>query len=478
MSTSPKPPSEPTFVVREGADGTPHWEAKWRFDGQQIKRRIHRGAAWAVRDDAGRWVAALGRAARGTLSRDRAAVLDAALVSEVTAERVAERAAAERGSDRAPELRRVSSEWLDWLARVKGAKPATLRDYACLLKEPGTPHKRGKGTAPGRIIGAFGDRDMRDVKAQEVEAFLAGLEKDGMTLRNVNKHRQVLSTIWNYAGRHDTYELDANPAAQTEKRREPLPAVLEYYEPHEVELLAQTIASGRWRSSTLNHSDDEIEMQAIDDARDAEAFRLLLFSGLRLGELRALRWGSVDVEGRALFVWSGFSAGEEVDPKGRARRWTPLATEAVLALERHRGRSGTEFTSDKDFVFCGRFGEALDDSAFRRRYKAAREKAGLREVKLHGLRHAAGSIFARKATGVEVRDFLGHAKLSTTDRHVSARMSPEALARLDEAFASPRGRLASSGPLSNGPARSGAGRSCGYASCQGYMSSPVRSLSR
>lgn len=40
---------------------------------------------------------------------------------------------------------------------------------------------------------------------------------------------------------------------------------------------------------------------------------------------------------------------------------------------------------------------------------------GLRPIKLHGLRHAAGSLLARHGTSVEVRDFMGHAKLTTTD---------------------------------------------------------------
>lgn len=42
----------------------------------------------------------------------------------------------------------------------------------------------------------------------------------------------------------------------------------------------------------------------------------------------------------------------------------------------------------------------VDDSALRRRYKAAREMAKLRDVKLHGLRHAAGSIYARQAAAL------------------------------------------------------------------------------
>jgi integrase len=70
----------------------------------------------------------------------------------------------------------------------------------------------------------------------------------------------------------------------------------------------------------------------------------------------------------------------------------------------------------------------------RRRYYKACEQAKLRPVRLHGLRHAAGSLVARTNDAVFVRDFLGHTKLSTTDRYLSAKLRPEEYARLDSAF--------------------------------------------
>ena len=79
-------------------------------------------------------------------------------------------------------------------------------------------------------------------------------------------------------------------------------------------------------------------------------------------------------------------------------------------------------------MVCNRLGRRLDGSALRRRYKLAADAASLRPVKLHGLRHAAGSILARVADPVFVRDYLGHAKLSTADRYVSAKHRPEDLA--------------------------------------------------
>jgi site-specific recombinase XerC len=104
----------------------------------------------------------------------------------------------------------------------------------------------------------------------------------------------------------------------------------------------------------------------------------------------------------------------------------------VHALARLCARG--DFTTRDDLVFCGRLGEHLDDSALRRRYHAARRAAGLRHVKLHGLRHGAGSLITRETDAVFVQHFLGHAKLSTTERYMHAKARREDVERLNRAF--------------------------------------------
>jgi integrase len=144
----------------------------------------------------------------------------------------------------------------------------------------------------------------------------------------------------------------------------------------------------------------------------------------------------VDLAARSLLVRRTVFAGIETEPKGRQSRYVPLADPALAALARIGMRS--DFTSPNDYVVCGRIGRRLDDSALRRRYHRACEMAGLRRVKLHGLRHAAGSILARTADPVFVRDYLGHSKLSTTtDRYVGAKHRPEDFERLNRAFRAP-----------------------------------------
>ena len=235
--------------------------------------------------------------------------------------------------------------------------------------------------------------------------------------------------MFQYACRDDAYDLPANPVTGTDKRREPPPAALDYYEAHEVEALAGTTAAGAHRSGVRDAATRRL------DALDADFFRVLHYTGLRLGVALALRWDDVDLAARTLTVRRSVSADVEDVPKGRRYRIVPLARPVLDAFARLAERG--EFTSPDDYVFCNVWGRRLDGSAVRRRYKLACAAAGLRPLTLHGLRHAAGSIVARTSDPVFVRDFLGHAKLTTTDRYVAAKFRPEEYARLDAAFAPP-----------------------------------------
>jgi hypothetical protein len=59
------------------------------------------------------------------------------------------------------------------------------------------------------------------------DAGAPSLDAEGLTARNVNKHRQLLAVMFNYGCRSDTYALPANPAAGTNKRLEGPPAALD-----------------------------------------------------------------------------------------------------------------------------------------------------------------------------------------------------------------------------------------------------------
>ena len=422
---------------RDGVGGRTFCDAQWRYRteagaGWRFKRRTL-GLAWMESDGAGGWRKRKGRCPVGWLDERSANVAAVGVMREHAHEVTRELEHARDVAEHKVTVRELGAEWLCWLEEVRGAKPATITDYAFLLREPGRSYRRGTRASAGRIIGAFGDRPAAEVTTTEVSAFLRSLDREGLRPRNVNKHRQVLAAIFTYACRADTYALAVNPVSGTDKRREDPPAALDYYEVEEVEALARCCEQGHHRADKPATDPGEIAARAAEDRRDADAFRLLFYTGLRLGEVLTLRWEDVDLQDRLLLVRRGLSAGQETLPKGRRHRFVPLPFPAVATLARLADRE--DYTGPDDYVLANRLGRRLDPSALRRRYKRGCEAAGLRPVRLHGLRHAAGSLIARTSNAVFVRDFLGHAKLATTDRYLSAKLRPEELKRLDDAFA-------------------------------------------
>ncbi len=501
----------------------PCWDAQWRYrttpeEPWRFKRHTL-GRAWQVPDGAGGWCKRSGRCTDGWLDERSATVASLEAMEAHRAQLAGEVTAALERLHHKVTVHELAHEWLSWLEEVKGAAPSTIKDYGFLLREPGTRHQRGGGVTAGWIMGSFGDRPAEQVSTREVSEFLRRLDRAGLKPRNVNKHPQTLSAIFNYGCREDTYQLPRNPVAGTDQRFEEPPAALDYYEVHEVEALAGVAARGahRWAPRLLAHLEelgslpkaasasrvstaaiaaeaevneffaaqlartpgaldqatkpdsvgwdergvisdpDELAARAHEDQRDAETFRLLFYTGLRLGEVLALRVEDVNLSERLILVRRALSGGVEKNyPKGKRHRFVPLSTPAVDTLARLLDRD--DFLDPDSYVLCNRYGRRLEPSALRRRYYAARQTAGLRAVRLHGLRHAAGSLIARTSDPVFVRDFLGHSKLTTTNCYLSAKLRPEEFERLDRAFQPDRSATQPASACAPAPGRSGRAR--------------------
>jgi integrase len=364
------------------------------------------------------------------------------LVRDHDAEQSRLEANAEERRRRGVTFRELAAEWMEYLEHEKGAKPSTLRDYRWLLAEPGQVHRRGSGRSPGILMSAFGDSPATNVATKDVADYLRRLDRIGATPRTVNKHRQVISAIYGYGIREDTYRLALNPAAATTKRREPPPAVLDFYETEEVEAIARAADVGAHRQVTrLTYDDAELAARAREDLQDGELYRIAAYTGLRLGELLALRWADVNLADRRLVVHRAFSDRVEGPTKGWQARFLPIADAPAEAFARLAQRH--EFLGADDYVFCSRFGRPLEGSALRRRFKRAAAAAGLRVLRFHALRHGAGSMIARQADPRWVQGFLGHSKLTTTERYLHAKARPQDVDLLNRAFA-PSSELATS----------------------------------
>ena len=427
----PSPNPTASLVVREHL-GQPFYEAKFRCDGQQIKRRV--GPAWLSRDPAtGEWRPRRGRIPDGSYDARRAHVTAARLVADhvaATADR--ERVERERHT-RKVTFRAVAHKYLRWLETVHGAKPSTMRDHRSLLAEPGTPYRRGRGVTLGYIMAALGDRPAAAITTREVEDLLMSVSETGITPRSVNKYRSIISAIYEYGARESTFGLPDNPASHADKRSERHPGALVYYSPEEIETLARALAAGRHRKRRAVTPGEKAAEHAEDD-QDAQLVRVAAYAGLRLGELLALRWRDIDFAGHAMTIEHAMSAGIESSTKsGRVRR-VPLPDQAAAALDRLSRRE--DFTGPDELVFCNVLGRTLGDgSALRRRFKRARVAADLRPLRFHDLRHTYGSLLA--AAGVDpvtIQSVMGHSALTTTQRYLHARPATDQAEVFTRAF--------------------------------------------
>lgn len=422
------------LVLREQR-GRVFYEAKFRYKGEQIWRRV--GPAWlevnpdahAARSSSERFRPRRGRVAEGYFDERAAHVRAAELVAAYVRDEETKSASAREQAAAGPSFREVAAAYLDWLERVKGAKPSTLRQHRSDLAEPGVKYRRGTGETNGRIMAALGDLPARRIRPQEIEELLDRVAATGASSRTVNRTRDVVRAVFSFGVRSPRFALPDNPAKGTDRRRIPEQGVLVFFTPDEIESLAEILESGAYRGHRLTRDPAE----EFDDRRDADAVRVAAYSGLRLGEQLALRWQDIDWPGSVLTISRAVSAGVEGPTKTGHFRRVPMADQSAAALKRLAERS--DFTSPDDYVFCNAYGRRLDGSALRRRYKHARDKAGLRPLRWHDLRHTFGSLLVAGGVDlVSVQDAMGHSQLATTSRYLHARPATERAAIFTAAF--------------------------------------------
>ncbi len=143
-----------------------------------------------------------------------------------------------------------------------------------------------------------------------------------------------------------------------------------------------------------------------------------LKTGLRQGELLALRWEDVDLVAGRLVVRRSLAGKRIETPKNHKSREVALSDEAIRALKAHRHLRG-------ELVFCDEKGQLLTRHACKWPLWAACKRAGIRLVGRHTLRHTfASHLVMRGAPLKAVQELLGHADITMTMRY--AHLSPDA----------------------------------------------------
>jgi len=189
------------------------------------------------------------------------------------------------------------------------------------------------------------------------------------------------------------------------------------------------------------------------------AMFLELGTGLRRGELLALRWRDFDLDAGVLHVRQGLVWVRNHDvtegqgktrlliqePKtDHSRRTIPIPAEIVEALKRHKAQQAQEKLlfgesyEDHGVILCQPNGKFIDPRNFTRYFDRLLKQAGLPHIRFHDGRHTFATLMLELDESPKtVQTMLGHSRIATTldiYSHVSLDLEKRAAAKLNEAL--------------------------------------------
>jgi integrase len=259
----------------------------------------------------------------------------------------------------------------------------------------------------------FGRKRLDQIGPYEIEAYKAKKIKEGLAPKSVNNTLTVLRKLLVLAVEWGV--LEHVPPVKWLKAPKPDFDFLTFEEADRL----ITASSAEWRPMIA----------------------LALNTGLRQGEILALRWDAVDLVAGRLVVKRNVWRGVEGTPKGGRSRELPLNAKALAALQVSRPASQLK----SDYVFCDAKGARLTDGECKWPLWSACRRAGLRRVGWHALRHTFASHLTMRGVPLKaVQELLGHATIEMTMRyaHLSPDVKRDAVAALDR----PHGPLTAHGP--------------------------------
>jgi integrase len=281
------------------------------------------------------------------------------------------------------------------------------------------------------ILPALGHYQLQKLTAQHVQAFYTKKEDEGLASTTIHYYHSVLHNALSTAVKWGLISKNVCDLASPprKERYEIKPLTME-----QAQTLLATVRGHKWEA----------------------LFTLALATGMRRGELIALKWQDINLKTGTLQVVRVLTRVPtnmpkrehvyvEAEPKTqKSRRSVLIAPFALEALKEHRVRQleaklkAGPFWQEHDYVFCTLHGTHLGPNHVVEEFKLLLKKAGLPDIRFHDLRHSAATLLL--SLGVHpkiVQELLGHTQISMTMdvySHMLPGMQQDAMSRLNDVF--------------------------------------------
>ncbi|MFN8103409.1 MAG: site-specific integrase [Acidimicrobiia bacterium] len=298
-------------------------------------------------------------------------------------------------------FRDLFTAWIDTAAPAK-VQPSTVANYRTLAEK--------------HLLPTLGNRQVGKLQPADLERVLRMMSKDGYRRSTLVHVRQVGSQVLDWAVR----------------RRQAS------WNPFKIAEIPPNAAPARQRESLTV---DEVRrvIDAAAEHRNGALLTVGITTGLRPGELTALTWASIDLDGGTLHVWQAWKgAGDDrvlAEPKTKgSARTVALPPVTIDALRQHRqvwaeerlaGLWSDEHTEHGGLVFVTEAGTPIDPANLRRLFRYVARDADLDKLTPYMLRHTATSLLADAGVPNEaIADVLGHRTTRMVELHYRHRLKP------------------------------------------------------
>jgi integrase len=241
-----------------------------------------------------------------------------------------------------------------------------------------------------RIIPVLGSNCLCNVSRAQIEACLSALRQKGYAVATLRGARATLSTVLQAAV--DRGYLEKNPAHGIRIREAGARPQRRFYSPAQVRQLL---------------------VELTEPCRTV--VQLAVLTGMRIGEILALRWKRVDLQRGTLEVAETFSDGAFGLPKTRSsNRVIPMSEFLISVLKTYR--IGKPSNSPEDLVFRTRTGTPLSSkNLYNRELAPACDRIKQPRVSWHSFRHTHATLLAEVGESIKTaQSLLGHSDLGTT----------------------------------------------------------------
>ncbi|MEA1889527.1 MAG: site-specific integrase [Pseudomonadota bacterium] len=233
---------------------------------------------------------------------------------------------------------------------------------------------------------------MNELTGSDIRTYIV-MRKEEVSNATINRELALFSAAINYANRE--WEWNIPNVVAGRKLKEP---------------------PGRVRWITFKESDALLDKaSSVSRAPHLRDFILLaLYTGCRSQEMLGLTWSRVDLQAGIFYL-------EAHHTKTGRNRSIPLNSKARSAIE-SRARFHADFCPDSPWVFCSKKGERIQ--SVKKSFARAGNDAEIVDFRIHDMRHTCAAwLVSAGAALAEVRDLLGHASITMTERY--AHLAPE-----------------------------------------------------